>query len=80
MLAEDPALAAEAAEQRNLIDKTRSLANLEPTDSEMRRFWASFAPTHTLAALATQATPRNPTKNSGEKACSRSSRRPTIAN
>lgn len=42
MLAEDPSLAAEAAGQRSLIDKTRSLANLEPTDAEMRRFWASF--------------------------------------
>ena len=42
MLADDPILAAEAATQRNLIDKTRSLANLEPTDAEMRRFWTSF--------------------------------------
>lgn len=42
MLADDPALAAEAAAQRSLIDKTRALAALEPNDAEMRRFWASF--------------------------------------
>ncbi|MEZ5965721.1 MAG: hypothetical protein R3F56_17940 [Planctomycetota bacterium] len=42
MLAEDPALAAEAAAQRSLVDKTRALAALEPTDAEMRRFWAGF--------------------------------------
>jgi anti-sigma factor RsiW len=42
MLADDPTLAAEAAAQRELIDMTRSLATLEPTEAEMRRFWSSF--------------------------------------
>jgi anti-sigma factor RsiW len=42
MLRDDPALAAEAAQQRALVDMTKSLHNLEPTEGEMRRFWASF--------------------------------------
>ncbi len=41
-LLDDPALAAEAAAQKNLMDLTRSLATLEPTEGEMRRFWTSF--------------------------------------
>jgi len=42
LLAEDPVLAAEAAAQRSLLDKTRALAAIEPTEAEMRRFWTSF--------------------------------------
>ncbi|HLU40383.1 MAG TPA: zf-HC2 domain-containing protein [Planctomycetota bacterium] len=42
MLAEDPELAADAAAQKELIDLTRSPSVLEPTEAEMRRFWASF--------------------------------------
>ena len=42
MLAEDTTLATEAAAQRALVDMTRSLQHLEPTEAEMRRFWSSF--------------------------------------
>lgn len=42
MLTEDRDLAAEAAAQRALVDMTRSLATLEPTEAELRRFWSSF--------------------------------------
>ncbi len=41
-LAEDPELAAEVAEFQCLGDITSSMALAEPTDHEMRRFWASF--------------------------------------
>jgi len=42
MLADDPDLAAEVAELRTLMDLSRSTALMEPTDHEMRRFWARF--------------------------------------
>lgn len=42
MLRDDPQLAAEAASQRSLLDLTKTMHNLEPTEAEMRRFWASF--------------------------------------
>ena len=42
MLAEDSSLAAEAASQKTLIDMTRALITLDPTEAEMRRFWSSF--------------------------------------
>lgn len=41
-MAQDPTLAAEAASQRRIMDLTRSLGTLEPTEVEMRRFWTSF--------------------------------------
>jgi hypothetical protein len=42
LLTEDQALAAEATAQKNLVDMTRSLSTLEPTEAEMRRFWSNF--------------------------------------
>ena len=41
-LADDPELAAEAAEYRELMDMTQSMAVIEPTEQEMRRFWSRF--------------------------------------
>ena len=41
-LADDPGLAAEAAEYRELMDMTQSMAVIEPTEQEMRRFWNRF--------------------------------------
>ena len=41
-LAENPELAAEAAEYRELMDMTQSMAVIEPTEQEMRRFWNRF--------------------------------------
>ncbi len=41
-LADDPELAAEAAEYRELMDMTQSRAVIEPTEQEMRRFWSRF--------------------------------------
>lgn len=42
MMAEDPALAAEAAGQKVLVDIAASSGQLEPTDREIRRFWGGF--------------------------------------
>ena len=41
-LADNPELAAEAAEYRELMDMTQSMAVIEPTEQEMRRFWSRF--------------------------------------
>lgn len=41
-MAEDPELAAEAARHRELLELSRSMALTEPTDHEVRRFWARF--------------------------------------
>jgi anti-sigma factor RsiW len=41
-LADDPELAAEAAEFQELMDMTQSMAVIEPTEHEMRRFWSRF--------------------------------------
>jgi anti-sigma factor RsiW len=41
-LAEEPDLAAEAAEYRELMDMTQAMAVIEPTEQEMRRFWNRF--------------------------------------
>lgn len=41
-LAEEPDLAAEAAQYRELMDMTQSMAVIEPTEREMRRFWNRF--------------------------------------
>jgi len=41
-LADDPKLAAEAAQYRELMDMTHSMAVIEPTEQEMRRFWSRF--------------------------------------
>ena len=41
-LLEDPELAAESASFQCLTDITKSMTLAEPTDHEMRRFWASF--------------------------------------
>ena len=41
-LADDPELAAEAAQYRELMDMTQSMAVIEPTEQEMRRFWSRF--------------------------------------
>ena len=42
MIGEDSELAAEVADYCTLMDMSRSMAFLEPTDREMRRFWARF--------------------------------------
>ena len=42
MMAEDPELAAMAADHRVLLDIGRASERLEPTDRELRRFWAKF--------------------------------------
>ncbi|MBK8978327.1 MAG: hypothetical protein IPM29_20690 [Planctomycetes bacterium] len=39
---DDSALAAEVADYRVLLDLSRSSGQLEPTDHELRRFWARF--------------------------------------
>ena len=39
---DNPELAAEAAEYRELMDMTQSMAVIEPTEQEMRRFWNRF--------------------------------------
>lgn len=41
-MAEDPALAEEVAAFRSLLDLSRSMPLAEPTDQEVRRFWARF--------------------------------------
>lgn len=41
-LTEQPELAREVARHRNLIDLGRAAALAEPTDHEIRRFWARF--------------------------------------
>jgi anti-sigma factor RsiW len=41
-LADDPELAAEAAQHKMLLDLSRGLAVLEPSEREARRFWAHF--------------------------------------
>lgn len=41
-MANDPELAIEAAKFRNLMDLSLSMSLSEPTDHEMRRFWAKF--------------------------------------
>lgn len=41
-LAEDPVLAVEVAEYEQLLDLSRSLPLLEPTDHDMRRFWGRY--------------------------------------
>ena len=38
----DPELAMETASHKNLLDLSRSLALLEPSDREVRRFWGRF--------------------------------------
>ena len=42
LLEEDPELALESVNHKNLLDLTRSMALLEPSDREVRRFWARF--------------------------------------
>ena len=42
MMADDPELAALAAGHRVLLDIGRTSERLEPTDRELRRFWAKF--------------------------------------
>jgi hypothetical protein len=42
MMAEDAELAAIEAEHRMLLDIGRASERLEPTDRELRRFWAKF--------------------------------------
>ncbi len=42
MLAEDPALAAEVADYRTMLDMGHAAAALEPTERELRRFWSRF--------------------------------------
>ena len=42
MMLEDPELAAEAARMQSLADLTRGMRLPEPTDREIRRFWARF--------------------------------------
>jgi hypothetical protein len=42
MMSEDPELAIEAAKHRGIMDLSRSMALAEPTDHEIRRFWARF--------------------------------------
>jgi Putative zinc-finger len=42
MLADDPALALQAAQHKELVDLTRSVQLMEPSDFEARRFWAKF--------------------------------------
>jgi len=42
MLAEDPELAREAVKLKNLIDLSQSMALSEPSEREVRRFWARF--------------------------------------
>ena len=41
-LGEDTELAAQAAEFQELMDMTRDMAVVEPTEHEMRRFWAKL--------------------------------------
>ncbi len=41
-LADDPELAAEAAEYRELMVMTQPMAAIEPTEQELRRFWSRF--------------------------------------
>lgn len=41
-LGDNPQLAAEAAQYRELMDMTHSMAVIEPTEHEMRRFWSRF--------------------------------------
>lgn len=41
-LAEDPELAAEVASYQSLMGLTGSMAVMEPTDHEIRRFWSRF--------------------------------------
>ena len=41
-LADEPELAAEAAEFHELMDMHRTMAVIEPTEHEMRRFWSRF--------------------------------------
>ena len=38
----DPDLALEAVKLKNLMDVSRSMALIEPTDMEVRRFWGRF--------------------------------------
>lgn len=42
MMADDPALATEVADYRTMLDMGKASASLEPTEREMRRFWARF--------------------------------------
>ncbi|HND55411.1 MAG TPA: hypothetical protein PLV92_23515 [Pirellulaceae bacterium] len=42
MMADDPALAAEVADYRTMLDMGKASDSLEPTEREMRRFWARF--------------------------------------
>lgn len=42
ILETDPELAMEAAHHKNLLDLTRSMTLMEPSDHEVRRFWARF--------------------------------------
>lgn len=42
MLAQDPLLAAQVAEHQQLANLSRSLQLMQPTDVEVRRFWARF--------------------------------------
>ena len=42
LMEEDPELALESVNHKNLLDLTRSMALLEPSDREVRRFWARF--------------------------------------
>lgn len=41
-MAGEPELAKEAVKLKNLMDLSRSMALSEPTDHELRRFWARF--------------------------------------
>lgn len=42
LLAHDQSLAEQAAQHRQLLDLSRSLHQLEPSDVEARRFWSRF--------------------------------------
>lgn len=42
LMAADPDLAAEATRHRNIMDLSHSMALAEPSDHEIRRFWAGF--------------------------------------
>ena len=42
MLSRDPELAMEAAQHKNIMDLSHSMALAEPSDHEVRRFWSKF--------------------------------------
>ncbi len=42
LVEEDPELAMETTSHKNLLDLSRSMALMEPSDREVRRFWGRF--------------------------------------